>query len=58
MFMRCEVTLIVRVFFYFYTTNINDNNASITLTSLWPTPWWAEFKEEPRGALDQSACYE
>ena len=32
MYMRCEVTLIVRVFFYFYTTNINYNNASITLT--------------------------
>ena len=51
MYMRCEVTLIVRVFLYFYTTNINYNNASITLTftSLWPTPWCAEFKEEPRG---------
>ena len=51
MYMRCEVTLIVRVFFYFYTTNIVYSNASITLTftSLpHADAMVGEFKEEPR----------
>ena len=59
MYMCCEVTLIVRVFFYFKILKTTTTPASPSPSPrfLTPTPLyvcvsartWAEFKEEPRG---------